>query len=195
MIAVIKYGAGNVRSVLSALTRLGYEGVLTDDSSLIASADKVIFPGVGEASSAMDVLEKKGLIETIKDLKNPFLGICLGMQLMCLHSEESNTDCIGVFPVPVLRFPDNPLYKIPHMGWNTIEKTNGHLFKDIADGSYMYFVHSYYVPLCDYTASVTQYDGIEFSSSLEKDNFFLTQFHPEKSGDEGEKILKAFLEA
>lgn len=194
MIAVIKYGAGNVRSVLSALSRLGYEGTLTDDKSIIESADKVIFPGVGEASSAMTALRNKGLVDVIRRLKVPFLGICLGMQLMCSHSEEGDTDCIGVIPSSVLRFPEGRGFKVPHMGWNTIESSKGLLYKNVPDESYMYFVHSYYVPISEYTSAITEYDGIRFSASLEKDNFMLTQFHPEKSGDMGELVLKAFLE-
>lgn len=194
MIAVIKYGAGNVRSVLSALSRLGYEGTLTDDKSIIESADKVIFPGVGEASSAMTALRNKGLVDVIRRLKVPFLGICLGMQLMCSNSEEGDTDCIGVIPSSVLRFPEGRGFKVPHMGWNTIESSKGLLYKNVPDESYMYFVHSYYVPISEYTSAITEYDGIRFSASLEKDNFMLTQFHPEKSGDRGELVLKAFLE-
>ena len=194
MIAVIKYGAGNVKSVLSALSRLGYEGTLTDDKSIIESADKVIFPGVGEASSAMTALRNKGLVDVIRRLKVPFLGICLGMQLMCSHSEEGDTDCIGVIPSGVLRFPEGRGFKVPHMGWNTIESSKGLLYKNVPDESYMYFVHSYYVPISEYSSAITEYDGIKFSASLEKDNFMLTQFHPEKSGDMGELVLKAFLE-
>ena len=194
MIAVIKYGAGNVRSVLSALRRLGTEGVLTDDPAAIRNADRVIFPGVGEASSAMRILREKGLVSVIRSLRQPFLGICLGMQLMCGYSEEGDTECIGVLPSRVLRFPEGRGFKIPHMGWNTIGETRGTLY-DGMDGHYMYFVHSYYVPISEYTSAVTEYDGVRFSASLEKDNFFLTQFHPEKSGDEGEKVLRAFLEA
>ena len=195
MIAVIRYGAGNVRSVLSALARLGTEGVLTADADVIRAADRVIFPGVGEASSAMTSLASSGLIDTIRSLRQPFLGICLGMQLMCGHSEEGDTDCLGVIPSPVLRFPEGVGYKIPHMGWNTISALKGPLFSGVEEAEYMYFVHSYYVPLSEYTSAVCSYDGIEFSAALEKDNFFLTQFHPEKSGDAGERILKAFLEA
>ena len=194
MIAVIKYGAGNVQSVISALSRLGSDCILTDDPKAIMSADKVIFPGVGEASSAMGALREHGLVEVIRNLKQPFLGICLGMQLMCDSSEEGDTECIGVIPERVLRFPEGRGYKIPHMGWNTIDECRGALYGCTDNGSYMYFVHSYYVPLCRYTSAVAEYDGMGFSASLEKDNFMLTQFHPEKSGDEGENILRAFLE-
>lgn len=195
MIAVIRYGAGNVRSVLSALGRLGAEGTLTSDPDVIRAADHVIFPGVGEALSAMAALSASDLIDTIRSLSQPFLGICLGMQLMCTHSEEGDTECLGVIPTPVLRFPEGRGFKIPHMGWNTISSLKGPLFQDVAEGEYMYFVHSYYVPVSGYTSAVCSYDGLEFSAALEKDNFFLTQFHPEKSGDAGERILRSFLEA
>ena len=195
MIAVIRYGAGNVRSVLSALGRLGAEGTLTSDPVVIKAADHVIFPGVGEASSAMASLSASGLIDTIGSLRQPFLGICLGMQLMCTHSEEGDTDGLGVIPTSVLRFPEGRGFKIPHMGWNTISSLKGPLFRDVAEGEYMYFVHSYYVPVSEYTSAVCEYDGLEFSAALGKDNFFLTQFHPEKSGDAGERILRSFLEA
>ena len=195
MIAVIRYGAGNVRSVLSALGRLGVEGTLTADPDMIRSADRVIFPGVGEASSAMASLSASGLIDTICSLRQPFLGICLGMQLMCAYSEEGNTECLGVIPSPVLRFPDGRGFKIPHMGWNTVSSLRGALFRDVKEDEYMYFVHSFYVPVSEYTSAVCSYDGLEFSAALVKDNFFLTQFHPEKSGDAGERVLKAFLEA
>ena len=195
MIAVIRYGAGNVRSVLSALGRLGAEGTLTSDPVVIKAADHVIFPGVGEASSAMASLSASGLIDTIRSLRQPFLGICLGMQLMCTHSEEGDTEGLGVIPTPVLRFPEGRGFKIPHMGWNTISSLKGPLSRDVVEGEYMYFVHSYYVPVSEYTSAVCEYDGLEFSAALEKDNFFLTQFHPEKSGDAGERILRSFLEA
>ena len=184
-----------MQSVLSALSRLGADGVLTDDPDVIRSADKVIFPGVGEAGSAMKALRSRGLDDVIRSLRQPFLGICLGMQLMCSFSEEGDTEGIGVIESPVLRFPSGRGCKIPHMGWNAISSLQGRLYKDLEEGAYMYFVHSYYVPLSEYTSAVCSYDGLEFSASLEKDNFSLTQFHPEKSGGEGEKILKAFLEA
>ncbi len=195
MIAVIRYGAGNIRSVLSALRRLGHDAVITDDKSVIENADKVIFPGVGAAPSAMASLEEHGLVDTIRNLKVPFLGICLGMQLMCAFSEEGDVECIGAIPSRVMRFPEGRGDKIPHMGWNTISNCSGTLYRYVDDGSYMYFVHSYYVPLSEHTSAVAEYDGIEFSASIEKDNFMLTQFHPEKSGDAGELVLKAFLEA
>ena len=194
MIAVIEYGAGNIRSVLSALSRLGYEGALTSDPEVIKNADKVLFPGVGEASSAMAMLEKRGLVDVIRNLRQPFLGICLGLQLMCAHSEENDTDCLGIFPEPVLRFPSGRGEKIPHMGWNTIHDLKGPLFAHTAEDSWCYFVHSYYVPASPSSTSLTDYDGVTFSSSVRKDNFYGTQFHPEKSGAIGERILRTFLE-
>ena len=192
--AVIQYGAGNTRSVLSALSRLGYEGVLTDDPDVIRKSDKVIFPGVGEASSAMRLLKEKGLDEVIMSLTQPFLGICLGMQLMCSHSEENNTECLGLFQSPVLHFPQSEGFKIPHMGWNNIHSLHGPLFSSCRENSWCYFVHSYYVPVSESTTAVTDYDGIALSAALQKDNFYGTQFHPEKSGETGERILRSFME-
>lgn len=194
MIAVIKYNAGNILSVMNALSRLGKEAVLTDDPKIIESADKVIFPGVGEASSAMRYLNEKGLSDVIRGLKQPFLGICLGMQLMCSSSEEGNTDCLGLFPIRIVQFPRGRGWKVPHMGWNTIEKLSGPIYKDSHDGEYVYFVHSYYAPLSEYTSAEAEYCGIRFSASLSKDNFHGMQFHPEKSGDAGERMLRCFLE-
>ena len=195
MIAVVRYGAGNVRSVLSAMRRLGYDGVLTDDPEAIRSADKVIFPGVGEASSAMALLREKGLDEVLSSLEQPFLGICLGMQLMCSFSEEGGTEGLGIFPESVRLFPKGNGVKIPHMGWNSIENPRGALFDGISGESYFYFVHSYYVPLSPYTAAECTYDGITFSAALAKGNYLGTQFHPEKSGSAGERVLSSFLEA
>lgn len=194
MIAVIRYGAGNVLSVMNALSRLGCEAVLTDDPEAIRSADKVIFPGVGEASSAMAYLDSHGLSDVIRGLKQPFLGICLGMQLMCSSSEEGDTECLGIFPERVTLFPKGRGYKIPHVGWNTITDLSGPLFLDTWEGEYVYFVHSYYVPLTPFTSAVAEYDGMAFSAALEKDNFLGVQFHPEKSADAGERVLRAFLE-
>ena len=194
MIAVIRYSAGNVLSVMNALSRLGKDTVLTDDPATIKSADHVIFPGVGEASSAMRYLREHGLDEVIRNLTQPFLGICLGMQLMCSASDEGYTECLGIFPERVTLFPGGRGYKIPHMGWNNLEKLSGPLFGHVSSGEYVYFVHSYYVPASCYSSAVTEYDGISFSASLSKDNFHGVQFHPEKSGDVGERILRSFLE-
>ena len=193
-IAIVKYNAGNIRSVIGALGRLGINPVLTDNEELLRSADKVIFPGVGEASTTMEYLRSHGLDRIIKDLKQPVLGICLGQQLMCSHSEEGDTDCLGIFDVPVLRFqPQKHEEKVPHMGWNTIETIQDGLFKGFTKPEFVYFVHSFYVPVCDWTAAKTEYI-LPFSASLHKDNFFATQFHPEKSGSTGERILKNFLD-
>ncbi len=190
-VVVIKYNAGNIRSVGFALERLGINAEITDDFNKIINADKVIFPGVGEAGTTMKYLKKKGLDSLLRDLKQPVLGICLGQQLMCSHSEEGNTDCIGIFEVPVLRFPT--LLKVPHMGWNSLLNTNGLIFNNIPSNSYVYFVHSYYVPICEYSAATCEY-SLEFSAGLQKNNFYATQFHPEKSGDLGHLILKNFIE-
>lgn len=193
-IAVIKYNAGNIFSVECALHRIGVEAIVTDDIDIITNADKVIFPGVGEASSAMHHLRKNGLDAIIKNLTQPVLGICIGQQLLCSHSEEGNVDCIGIFEAQVKRFISNSdSDKIPHMGWNTINISPNKLIPQSLDGKYVYYVHSYYVPVNDYTIATTDYIH-PFSASLHKDNFYATQFHPEKSGDIGETILKSFLE-
>lgn len=194
MTAVIRYNAGNVLSVMNALSRIGSDAVLTDDPDTIISSDHVIFPGVGEASSAMSYLREKGLDEVIRGLTQPFLGICLGMQLMCSSSEEGDVDCLGIFPERVSLFPRDRGFKIPHMGWNTLERTSGPLFRGIQDEEYVYFVHSYYVPSSSSSSALTEYDGITFSSALSRDNFHGVQFHPEKSGRTGERILRNFLE-
>ena len=194
MTAVIRYNAGNVLSVMNALSRIGSDAVLTDDPDTIISSDRVIFPGVGEASSAMSYLREKGLDEVIKGLTQPFLGICLGMQLMCSSSEEGNVECLGIFPERVTLFPRGRGFKIPHMGWNTLERTSGPIFRGIQDEEYVYFVHSYYVPSSSASAALTEYDGITFSSALSRDNFHGVQFHPEKSGRTGERILRNLLE-
>ncbi|MBO8436476.1 MAG: imidazole glycerol phosphate synthase subunit HisH [Spirochaetes bacterium] len=194
MIAVIRYNAGNVLSVMNALSRLGHEAVLTDDEALIKHADKVIFPGVGEASSAMEYLNRTGLADVIRSLKQPFLGICLGMQLMCSSSEEGDTKCLGIFPETVKAFPRSSGYKIPHVGWNTISKLKGPLYRNTDENAYVYFVHSYYVPLSSDTTAVCNYDDLDFSASLSFANFHGMQFHPEKSGSEGERMLRCFLE-
>ena len=192
-VVIIKYNAGNIFSVLYALKRIGIEAVVTDDFDTIKNADKVIFPGVGEASSAMTYLKNKGLDKLIKELKQPVLGICIGMQLLCRHSEEGNVDCMGIFDVDVKRFDNSPNreMKIPHMGWNTISTTNSEIMNGL-DGSFTYFVHSYYAPVCNHTVATCDYI-VPFSAVLHKDNFYATQFHPEKSGDVGEQILKNFI--
>ncbi len=192
MVVVIKYNAGNIYSVVHALRREGIEPLVTDDKELITKADKVIFPGVGEASTTMDYLRKSGLDSTIKGLKQPVLGICLGMQLMCRHSEEGDADCLGIFDVDVKKFIPKEREKIPHMGWNQIYSLKSDLMKGLEDNKFVYFVHSYYVPVCDGTIAKTDYIDT-FSASLNKDNFYATQFHPEKSGEIGSKILKNFL--
>ena len=192
-VAVVKYNAGNVYSVLHALQRLGVEAVLTDDAAQLTAADRVIFPGQGEASHAMAYLREKGLDRIIKGLRQPVLGICIGQQLMCRHSEEGDTDCLGIFDVPVKRFlPQTHEDKVPHMGWNELESPSSPLFRGFIGGEFVYFVHSYYVPVCDWTAARTEYI-LPFSAALHRDNFFATQFHPEKSGSVGESILKNFL--
>ena len=193
-VAVIKYNAGNNFSVLCALRRLGVEGIVTDSFDVIRNADKVIFPGVGEASSAMTYLRERGLDSLIRSLKQPVLGICIGQQLMCRHSQEGDTDCLGIFDADVVRFPAMEGMKIPHMGWNTVSvrSCNG-VVPPSADNSFVYYVHSFYVPVCDATTAITDYI-VPFSASMRKDNFYSTQFHPEKSGDVGESIIKNFLE-
>ena len=189
-IAIINYGAGNIQSILFAIERLGYTAVLTNNPNEIQQADKVIFPGVGEASYAMQKLIESGLDSLIPTLNQPVLGICLGMQLMCNHSEEGNTDGLSIFNANVIRFSNN--VKVPQMGWNQIYNLKSPLFKGINDNEYMYLVHSYYVPNCNEAIANTNYD-VEYASALQKDNFYGTQFHPEKSGDVGEQILANFL--
>lgn len=191
MIAIIKYNAGNIKSVQNALNRLGYDGVITDDPQTIISADKVIFPGVGEAGSAMKHLREKGLDQLIVSLKQPVLGICLGLQLMCDETEEGQTKCLGVFENKVKRFKDLDI--VPHMGWNNFTDVKGQLFNNLTVEDDVYFVHSYYAELSDQTTAVCDYIN-PFSAALEKDNFYATQFHPEKSADIGERILRNFLE-
>ena len=194
MIAVIRYNAGNVQSVMNTLSRFGAKAVLTDDPDVLRDADKVIFPGVGEAGSAMRYLNEHGLSALIRSLKQPFLGICLGMQLMCSFSEEGNTECLGIFPETIHQFPKGQGFKVPHMGWNTISNLSSPLFTGLENESYVYFVHSFYVPLSSYTTAETEYGGIKFSSALSRGNFHGVQFHPEKSGDCGMEIIRAFLE-
>lgn len=192
-IVIIKYNAGNIFSVESAIKRLGTEVLVTDNKDLIRKADKVIFPGVGEASSTMKHLTENGFDTFIKSLAQPVLGICLGMQLMCKYSEEGNADCLNIFDVDVKHFkPKAKEDKIPHMGWNTITNLKEPLFNKGLENEYVYFVHSYYVPVNENTIATTEYIH-PFSAALNKDNFYATQFHPEKSGDVGEKILSNFL--
>ena len=189
-IVIINYGAGNIQSIMFAIERLGYKAVLSNNPDEIKSADKVIFPGVGEASYAMKMLQESGLDTLIPTLKQPVFGICLGMQLMCNYSEEGDTKGLGIFDVNVVKFSSK--VKVPQMGWNTIYNLKSDLFKGISENEYMYLVHSFYAPLCDETIATTNYE-LEYSSALENDNFYGTQFHPEKSGDVGEQILGNFL--
>jgi len=192
-IVIIKHNAGNIFSVEHALKRMGADVLVSDNKDIIRTADKVIFPGVGEASSTMDFLRKNGMDILIKDLKQPVLGICLGMQAMCSYSEEGNAECINIFDVPVKRFiSQRHEDKIPHMGWNTLTDVHNPLFDPSIEDQYVYFVHSYYVPVCEHTAATTDYI-LPFSAALQKDNFYATQFHPEKSGSVGEQILRNFL--
>ena len=192
-VAVIDYNAGNVYSVIYALKRLGVNPVLTASPEELLSADKVIFPGVGEAKTTMEHLKSRKLDQVIVNLKQPVLGICLGMQLLCRHSEEGNVDCLGILDVPVLKFrPEKHEDKIPHIGWNTLTHLKGDLYKGIQEESFAYFVHSYYVPINEFTVVQTNYIQ-DFSASIRKENFNATQFHPEKSGSVGEKILQNFL--
>lgn len=190
MIAIIKYNGGNVNSVQNALNRLNVDSIITDDPEKILKADKVIFPGVGEASSTMKLLKEKGLDLLIPELKQPVLGICLGMQLMCGENEEGNTKGMGIFDINVRRFPAKDI--VPHMGWNTLPEHDSPLFSGIEKSSDVYFVHSYYCELSDFTTSVCDYI-LPFSASLQKDNFYAVQFHPEKSGMIGNQILNNFI--
>lgn len=195
MIAIIDYKAGNIRSVENALKRLGAEYMLTADPEMIRRTDHVILPGVGEASSAMKALESTGLVPVIKSLTQPVLGICIGMQLMSASSEEGDTECLGIFTPKVTRFPETPGVKIPHTGWDTISGLRGPLFRNIPEDSFVYYVHSYCPDIfADQTVAVTEYAGTGFSGALQRDNFFGTQFHPEKSGPVGAEILKNFIE-
>ena len=209
-VAIVDYKAGNVYSVIHALQRLGIDPVLTDDAERIRRADKVLFPGQGEARQAMTYLQQHGLDQLIRDLRQPILGICIGQQLMCRHSEEGDTPCLGIFDVDVRRFrPQHHEDKVPHMGWNSLsvakdalgdvrrglrseEKQEG-LFRGFEGGEFVYFVHSFYVPVCEWTIATTDYIQ-PFSAALHRDNFYATQFHPEKSGSVGERILRNFLE-
>lgn len=190
-IAIVKYNAGNVESVKNALNRLNIEPILTDEAEVLNSADKVIFPGVGEASTAMQFLRARNLDETIKNLTQPVLGICLGMQLLCSHSEENDTECLGILPYKVCKFDGGEL-KIPQMGWNNIFDLKGDLFKNVAEDSFVYFVHSFYVETGAETVAKCDY-GVKFSAAVNHKNFYAVQFHAEKSSAVGERILENFL--
>ena len=194
MTAVVDYNSGNVRSVMNALSRLGADAVLTADPDQIRRADRVIFPGVGAAASAMAELEKRGLTEVLREYERPFLGICLGMQLMNSFSEEGNVSLLGITPEHVRLFDRAAGDKIPHVGWNEIQVSDDPLFKGIADGTWFYFVHSYYAEASERTIASCSYAGVTFSSAIRKDNFRGVQFHPEKSGGAGALLLKNFLE-
>lgn len=189
-VVIIDYGAGNIQSIKFALERLGYTGILSSDAEEIKAADKVIFPGVGEASSAMKKLKSTGLDKVIPQLKQPVLGICLGMQLMCNWSEEGDTEGLGIFNVDVVHFEKT--LKVPHIGWNRIKELKTDLFEGIAEQEFVYLVHSFYAPVCSETIAKCDY-GVNYSSALQKDNFYGVQFHPEKSSEAGEKILENFL--
>lgn len=194
-VAVIRYNAGNVYSVLNALSRLGVNAVLTDDADVIRRASHVIFPGQGEAAGAMECLRRTGLDKVITSLRQPVLGICIGQQLMCRHSEEGDVDCLGIFDTEVRKFvaqPGDNVWKIPHMGWNTVTDLHGFMDSELSE-EWMYFIHSYYVPVSEWTVGTTSYCGIDFSAAMQKDNFMAAQFHPEKSGDAGFRLLQRFL--
>lgn len=193
-VAIIKYNAGNIYSVVNAVKRLGITPEVTDSAEDIMKADRVLFPGQGEAKSTMAYLRDHHLDDLIRNLKQPVLGICIGQQLMCRHSEEGNVDCLGIFDTDVKKFqPSRHEDKVPHMGWNTLENLSGPLFQDLNEKDFVYFVHSYYIPVTPYTTATTNYI-VPFSASLQKDNFFATQFHPEKSGSIGERILQNFID-
>lgn len=191
MIAIVKYNAGNIKSVQNSLKRLGYKSIITDDPTELRNAEKVIFPGVGEAGSAIQYLRERGLDQTIVSLSQPVLGICLGLQLMCRHSEEGDTKCLGIFDAEVKLFP--PVDKIPHMGWNNCLTMKGDLFKSLSLKDDLYYVHSYYAEISSGTVATCDYI-LPFSAAMQNRNFYATQFHPEKSAEKGEIILKNFLE-
>lgn len=192
MIAIIDYKMGNLRSVENALKRLEAEFVVTADASVIRKADRVLLPGVGNAAEAMHNLRQADLVQTICDLRRPVLGICVGLQVMCRHSEEGDAECMGIFDTRVRRFPASAAEKVPHMGWNNIHNLDSKLFNGIKGGEHVYYVHSYYPELCQDTIATTRH-GLLFSGALKYENFYGTQFHPEKSGDTGERILRNFL--
>lgn len=192
-VAIVKYNAGNIRSVINAVRRLGIDPIYTDNADVLREADRVIFPGQGEASTAMAYLREHGLVEVICSLRQPVLGICIGQQLLCRHSEEGDTECMGIFRTDVKRFqPERHEDKVPVMGWNAIKNLKSPLFNGLADDDYVYFVHSYYCPICEDTIAESHHI-LNYSAALHRENFYATQFHPEKSGDVGEQILKNFL--
>ena len=192
MVTIIDYGTGNLRSVTNAFERLGTDYLLTSNAEVIAMAERVLLPGVGEATTAMAQLRDKGLTDILRNLKCPVLGICLGMQLLCAHSEEGDTECLRIFPNRVRRFPNDAGLKVPHVGWNSVHDLKSPLYNNIDEGEYVYYVHSYAAEVNDCTAAATDYGGW-FSGSLHKDNFYGCQFHPEKSGAVGGRILANFL--
>ena len=193
-VAIVKYNAGNIYSVVNALKRMGIDPLLTDDPELLGKADRVLFPGQGEAKGAMEYLKARKLDELIRNLKQPVFGICVGQQLLCRHSEEGDVDCIGIFDAPVVRFrPERHEDKVPCMGWNKLYDTKSPLMEGLGDDPYVYFVHSYYVPLCEETIATADYI-LPYSASMHKDNFYTCQFHPEKSGTVGERIIRNFLD-
>lgn len=191
-VTIIKYNAGNVMSVMYALERIGVSYHLTDNPEEIQAAQKIIFPGVGEASTAMKSLVDNGLDKIIPDLKQPFLGTCVGMQLLCKHSEEGDVECLGVFDVPIIKFPKTEGFKIPQTGWNNLYNYNCELLNGIKENAYVYYNHSFYAPLCENTVATTDYI-LPYSGMLQKDNFYACQFHSEISGDVGEQIFKNFM--
>ena len=194
MIAIIDYDTGNLRSVCNALERIGAEYVLTDDPVVISQADRVLLPGVGEASTAMQKLHERGLCEVIQGLKMPVLGICIGMQLMCRHSQEGDVDCLGIFDADVRKFEADPAagVKVPHMGWNSLTDLKTDLFEGLSEGDFVYFVHSFAADVCDDTIAISD-NGRKFSAAMRRGNFYGAQFHPEKSGEVGERILRNFM--
>ena len=193
MTAIIDYDAGNIKSVCCALERLGEQYTLTSDPAIIRTAEKVILPGVGNDAEAMEKLRERGLVEVIRSRRKPVLGICVGMQVMCNRSEEGDCECMGIFDADVRRFTPTPDAKVPHMGWNAVRNLDSKLFKGIDSGAYLYFVHSYYAGLCPDTIATCSHAGVLFSAALKYENFYGTQFHPEKSGEAGEAVLKNFL--
>ena len=194
MIAIVDYDAGNIRSVAGALERLGQQYELTADPERLLAADRVILPGVGNAAHALESLRQKGICEVIRSLRRPVLGICVGLQILCRDSEEGPVEGLGVFDAHVRRFPDEPQIKVPHMGWNALGNLDGKLMKGLQSGTFVYFVHSYYPSLCQDTVATCRHGSTLFSAALRYENFYGTQFHPEKSGDAGSRILQNFID-